>query len=68
MECCDEKLTLFLREIWKIFGKYSAAELVEMSHKHDPWKNNYKEGVPNIKIPRKDIEAFYKILFKVENG
>jgi len=67
-ECSDETLKLFLKEVWKVFGKYSASELVNISHNHAPWKNNYKAGTKNIVIPKEEIANFYKGLFKLNHG
>lgn len=66
--CTDKELMDFLREVWNIFGKYSASELVNLSHRHLPWKKRYKEGVKDIIIPKDEIATFYKDLFKLKDG
>lgn len=64
-ECEDKDLRDFLEDIWKIFGKYSASELVNMSHaKGTPWQQVYSPLERGTKIPKKLIQEYYKDLFK----
>lgn len=56
-------LASFLDNIWSIFGKFSAAKLVQMSHEHQPWKQAYKtEGSV---ISKESIYEYYKDAFQV---
>jgi uncharacterized phage-associated protein len=66
-DCLDPDLHEFLREVWNTFGKYSATELVNISHMHAPWKNNYKQDKKNVAIPKEEIAQFYRSLFKINN-
>lgn len=38
---------------------YSASQLVEITHSHDPWKNSYIRGYNNI-ISNESIRAYYE--------
>lgn len=51
----------FLQQIWLEFGKYTALQLVEMTHKHDPWKNA-KDKTDRI-IDEQEMKNFYRPLF-----
>lgn len=64
-ELSDTELQIFLKEVWKVFGKYSASELVNISHQHDPWKKHYSQNAKNRIIPREEMMQFYQKLFKV---
>lgn len=59
VEISDETKA-FLKDMWVIFGKYTAFELVEMSHKHAPWKNVYRAGARNISISKESMMDFYR--------
>lgn len=61
---CDEKLETFLKEVWKIFGKFSAVELVNLTHKSgSPWEKFYDESDPTKTIPKDAIKQYYKAQF-----
>jgi uncharacterized phage-associated protein len=49
----------FLNEMYRVFGKFSAWKLRQMTHAEDPWKNNYERDVKNIEIPLKDLHAYF---------
>ena len=69
LNCEDGELVRFLENIWKIFGKYSASELVNMSHAQGtPWQMVYKSGERGIKIPKELIQNYYKKLFKIDGS
>lgn len=61
--CSDEEVEKFLEVVWKLFGKYSASELVEMTHRHKPWLDVYKDNVQNIPITQESIKSYYKNSF-----
>lgn len=46
------------REVYKIYGSYSAIGLMEMTHQETPWRST-KTGVGNI-IPKEKLKAFFK--------
>ena len=52
----------FLENVWSIFGKFSAAKLVQMSHEHKPWIEAYKSD--NKTISKQKIFDYYKTAFK----
>ena len=49
----------FLDEIYRVFGKFSAWKLREMTHQEAPWVKNYKPDVLNVEIPLGDLEAYF---------
>lgn len=63
IESKDKEL---LNEIYKEFWKYSAWELVEITHNHKPWKDNFIPWKSNI-IPIESIKEYYKDLFVTED-
>jgi len=62
-EKLDGREVRIVKGVWDLLGKYSAGELVTISHKHSPWLDNYKEGVNDIVIPIEDMLSFYKNAF-----
>lgn len=62
-ECNNREVEEFLKVVWDLFGKYSASELVDMSHRHAPWRSVYKPDVKNIPISQDSIKAYYKESF-----
>ena len=62
------ELKEFLDGIWELFGKYSAAELIDISHRHTPWKEAYEKG-ENTEIMPEVLKDYYKGIFQFqENG
>lgn len=59
VEIDDETATL-LEFAYEKFGKYSAKELVKMTHNHKAYKKNYIENEKNIEIPQADIKAEFE--------
>jgi uncharacterized phage-associated protein len=49
----------YLDEIYRVFGRYSAWTLREMTHKESPWLKNYKPDVLNIEIPLTDLREYF---------
>lgn len=55
----DKKTRDFLDRIWDRYGKYSAAYLVEKTHKsNSPWSRYYKKGASNI-IPSEELKRYF---------
>jgi uncharacterized phage-associated protein len=50
----------FLDEIYRVFGKFSAWKLREMTHREPPWKENYEPDVNDIQITLKDLREYFK--------
>lgn len=48
----------FLREILSVYDVYTADELENISHQHDPWKKVYSPG-KNIEITLESMSIFY---------
>jgi uncharacterized phage-associated protein len=62
---CDPQLEGFLKDVWKIFGKYSAYELANISHKHDPYKDVYDPEERGTVINQGTMRDYYKKMFQV---
>jgi uncharacterized phage-associated protein len=45
----------FLDDIYRVFGRYSAWVLRDMTHKEAPWLKNFKPDVKDIEIPLRDL-------------
>lgn len=60
-ETIDDNTALFLNSTWDIFGKYSAAKLVQMTHDHRPWKEAYR--ATNKTITKSALKQYYKDSF-----
>ena len=48
-----------------LFDKYSARELCDITHKHNPWKEVYKEGENHIPMSNESIKEYYADMFVV---
>ncbi|MDY3205918.1 MAG: DUF4065 domain-containing protein [Arcobacter sp.] len=59
----DKKIAEFLKSVWELFGKYSAYELINITHNHAPWKESYVKGCKDIIIEKKVLRDYYKGLF-----
>jgi uncharacterized phage-associated protein len=66
-EIQDTQTKELIEGVWELFGKYSAGELVEITHKHIPWKSVYVDGV-NAVIPPESIRSYYKDIFELQNN
>ena len=52
----------FLTEFYRVFGGFSATELVSMTHNEDPWKEAYARGA-NSEITPVAMKAYYSKLY-----
>lgn len=51
-----------LEDVWNIYGKFAAHELVNITHSHLPWKQVYfsnPEGNSNPEITKEVIKEYY---------
>jgi uncharacterized phage-associated protein len=57
----DDGTKELLNEVWKTFGKFSAPQLVDMTHRHTPWLNavDTKDKI----IDEGEMITFYTPLF-----
>jgi uncharacterized phage-associated protein len=62
----DESDQDFIKDVWKLFDKFSASELVEMTHQHGPWLNTYKEGEKHVVITPELMRDYYKDVFQLD--
>jgi len=65
-EGINDETAAFLNEVWKEFGKYSAKELVEITHRHKPWKDAFNPKEPTQVISQEAIKEFYTPMFAPE--
>lgn len=63
----DDKTKQLLKGVWELFGKYSAGELVEMTHNHAPWKDSYVVGANSVISPE-SIRDYYKNVFELQDN
>lgn len=64
----DADIIKFLENVWDIYGKYSASELVQMTHSHQPWKEKFN-GPDDDKVITKDrIIEYYKGYYQSDDG
>lgn len=57
----------FLNGVWDLFEKYSASELVSITHQHAPWRDAYGKG-KNSEIKVEQLRDYYKNIFQVKDG
>ncbi|WP_148042995.1 Panacea domain-containing protein [Methylocystis hirsuta] len=50
----------FLDDIYRVFGRYSAWTLRDMTHREPPWLNNFVPNVMDIEIPLDDLHKYFK--------
>lgn len=50
----------FLNEIYRVYGRFSAWALREMTHREDPWIKHYRPDVRDIEIPFTDLAEFFR--------
>ncbi|MFH1620548.1 MAG: type II toxin-antitoxin system antitoxin SocA domain-containing protein [Patescibacteria group bacterium] len=48
-----------LENVWSVYGKFSAHELVNITHNHLPWKEVYLSGGKNNEITAESIKKYY---------
>jgi len=61
----SKEITYFLDGIWEMFAKYSAVELINITHEHKPWKVAFKAGMNNI-IEKSAMQEYYKNIFEFQ--
>ena len=49
-----------IREVYDVYGQYSAWKLRQLTHEEDPWKDNYEEGSHSHEIPQKEMKAYFR--------
>lgn len=47
-------------EVYRVFGKFSAWKLRQMTHSEMPWKKNYVPNELDVEIPLTDLAAHFK--------
>lgn len=48
-----------LDEVHKVFGQFAAWRLREMTHSEPPWKNTFRQGKKNIRIPHAALKSYF---------
>ncbi len=56
----EESDASIVDEIYRVFGRFSAWRLRQMTHEEAPWKDNYQPKELNIVIPLEDLAAHFK--------
>jgi uncharacterized phage-associated protein len=56
----DGDTTDFLNEIYRVYGRFSAWALREMTHREKPWLAHYKPDVMDVEIPLSDMATFFR--------
>jgi uncharacterized phage-associated protein len=62
----DKETVKFLDGIWELFSKYSASELISISHNHKPWIDAFKSGT-NTVIEQNTLKEYYKNIFEYQD-
>ena len=62
----DDETREYLRQVWLEFGKYSSIQLVNITHKHRPWKEARERGE---KVISEDaMRTFYHSILEQSNA
>lgn len=56
-EISDKSVAETLEAVWLEYGKMTAYDLVELTHRHKPWKIAYSQG---IKITNSSIQEYFQ--------
>jgi len=62
----DKKTADLISGVWETFNKYSASRLVDITHRHDPWKKTYEKNKKmglKSSISRDLMKEYYTGLF-----
>lgn len=62
-EVIDADTKNLLENIWEIFGKFSASELVNITHNHTPWKEAFYANKADTIISKSALAEYYKKFF-----
>ncbi|KKU50165.1 MAG: Prophage protein [Parcubacteria group bacterium GW2011_GWB1_49_7] len=62
----NDKKSEFIKGVWDLFGKYSAIELMKITHKHKPWIEAFQKG-SGTTIENSVLRSYYKNLFTLAN-
>lgn len=63
----DPKAISIIKGVWELFGRYSAGELVGITHNHAPWKDTYREDENRI-ITSEVLRDYYKSIFEFKDN
>lgn len=66
-EITNPEAISILDGVWELFNKYSASELVDITHQHAPWKDLYQEG-RNIVISPGTLKDYYNNIFELSQS
>lgn len=55
----DQETASLLEDVWAVYGKFSAHELVNITHSHLPWKTVYLSGGNDNEITKESIKNYY---------
>jgi uncharacterized phage-associated protein len=55
----SNEILAFLNEIYRVFGRYSAWALRDMTHREPPWLKNFQPDILDIEIPLADLVEYF---------
>ncbi len=55
----DSEAKALLENVWSVYGKFSAHELVNITHNHLPWRKVYESGGMNKEITKESLKEYY---------
>ncbi|MDR0664287.1 MAG: DUF4065 domain-containing protein [Helicobacteraceae bacterium] len=57
----DGTVMNMLDVVWRVYGKYSGVQLVDITHKKDsPWETEFRDDAHHIPIPNDKIEKYFQ--------
>ncbi len=61
----DAEVKTLLEDVWNLYGKFSARELVSITQSHMPWQKVYESGIADKEITQTAIKDYYVNYYKV---
>ncbi|CRI58982.1 putative phage-associated protein [Pseudomonas sp. TE6288] len=58
--CFSRDQTRLIKEVFEVYGQYSAWKLRQLTHEEDPWRDNYQEGAFSREIPRDEMQRYFR--------
>ncbi|MEI7741856.1 MAG: type II toxin-antitoxin system antitoxin SocA domain-containing protein [bacterium] len=59
VEGLSVEVTALLEDVWSVYGKYSAHELVSITHNHLPWQKAYNASASDKTISIESVKEYY---------
>lgn len=61
----SSEVAVLLEDVWGVYGKFSAHELVNITHNHLPWKEVYDSGSADNEIKTENMRRYYADYYKL---